>query len=123
MDAVRAGRRWVPLLNLRGSSSVAGTQRRSGAWLLWDAGARAQHVLGSGKDLVPNGSCLLSPQQPPPIPIEGGRLFIWNNANGVIRVSVSEIKSVTPFCRLIISTSRLQGDSRTLEGRAVFSQG
>lgn len=76
-----------------------------------------------GKDLVPNGSCLLSPQQPPPIPIEGGRLFIWNNANGVIRVSVFQIKSVTPFCRLIISTFRLQGDSRTLEGKAVSSQG
>lgn len=71
--AVRAGRRWVPFLNLRGSSSVAGAQHRSGAWLLWDAGARAQHVLGSGKDLLPNGSCLLSPQQPPPVPMGGGR--------------------------------------------------
>ena len=48
-------------------------------------------------------ACCL-PTAPPTNPHPGRATFPWNDANGVIRVSVSKIKSVTPFCRLIIST-------------------
>ena len=73
-------------------------------------GGRGQgiHVLrgqgGSGSKWKPNISVPAVSPQHPPHPHPGRATFPWNDANGVIRVSVSKIKSVTPFCRLIIST-------------------
>ena len=92
-------------------------------------GGRGQgiHVLrgqgGSGSKWKRNISVPAVSPQHPPHPHPGRATFPWNDANGVIRVSVSKIKSVTPFCRLIISTFRLQGDSITLEEGAASSQG
>ena len=113
------------------SCAVAGKERNNDkGWLLWEAGVRAYMSFVVREGLVPNGSwtprCLLSPHSTPSpslTPHPGRVTFPWNDANGVIQVSVSKIKSVTPFCRLIIFTFRLQGDSRTVEEGAASSQG
>lgn len=87
------------------------------AWLPWDARMRAQLVLGSGEGSSFSWKQNISAHPMPPtalcFPRKGGRLSIWNNANGVIQVSVLEIKSVTPFCRFIISTFGMQGACNT----------